>query len=53
MEYVGHSDGINSMNCSMDGERMITASKDKTVRICNMKSGECEKNSELQETQPL
>jgi WD40 repeat protein len=37
-----HSDAVNSACFSPDGAKIVTASSDNTVRVCNAATGECE-----------
>lgn len=38
--YSGHSDSINSIVISPDGQTLISASNDKTIKVWNLKNGE-------------
>ena len=37
----GHSNGVNSAQYSTNGKMIVSASRDKTVRVWDMSSGEC------------
>ena len=38
MEFIGHSESINSLSLDFDGTRLISASSDKSVRVWDAKS---------------
>ncbi|MEH2300154.1 MAG: serine/threonine-protein kinase, partial [Nostoc sp.] len=38
--YSGHSDSINSIVISPDGQTLISASNDKTIKVWNLKNGD-------------
>eukprot|EP01046_Picozoa_sp_COSAG06_P110101 COSAG06_NODE_56611_length_284_cov_0.059459_1_plen_50_part_10 len=39
---AGHSGGVNSAAFSRDGQKIVSASLDKTVRVWSALTGECE-----------
>eukprot|EP01047_Picozoa_sp_COSAG01_P110530 COSAG01_NODE_39355_length_477_cov_1.677249_1_plen_133_part_10 len=41
-QLLGHSKGLNSVHFSRDGQKIVSASDDNTVRVWSAVTGECE-----------
>ena len=41
MELTGHTGWVSSVSLSADGSRIVSGSRDRTVRVWNAESGEC------------
>ncbi|PHM08873.1 hypothetical protein CK516_18190, partial [Nostoc sp. 'Peltigera malacea cyanobiont' DB3992] len=42
LTLAGHSDWVNAIVLTLDGKRVISASDDKTLKLWNLETGECE-----------